>query len=115
MRMTTFNIGEFEELVLLAVAGLATDAYAVSIQKFIEERTGRVASMGAVYTALERLEQKGFLSSGLGGVTHQRGGRRKRYYEITQSGIRAVSASRDARESLWRGLSLNVQPDRPAS
>jgi PadR family transcriptional regulator len=112
--MKNTNIGEFEELVLLSVAGLAEDAYAVSIQRKIENTGGRRASMGAVYTALERLEQKGHLNSDLGNVTHQRGGRRKRYYKITRSGIVAVSAVRTARENLWSRLSFDHRGNQSA-
>ncbi len=104
--MKNLNIGVFEELVLLSVAGLVDTAYAVSIQNEIENTGGRRASMGAVYTALERLEQKGHLLSDLGDVTHQRGGRRKRYYKITESGLAAVTSMRAARENLWNRLSL---------
>ena len=93
-------LGSFEELVLLAVCGLGEEAYAVSVQRRIEERGGRDASMGAVYTALDRLEQKGFVRSKLGSVTPKQGGRRKRYYEITGSGVTALSTVRSTRNAL---------------
>lgn len=102
--MKHLHLGEFEELVLLAVCGLGEAAYAVPIQQRIETRTGRAATMGAVYAALDRLEQKGFLGSRLGAVTRQRGGKRKRFYEITGAGLAAVSAMRRARERMWEGL-----------
>ena len=102
--MKHLHLGEFEELVLLAVCGLGEAAYAVSIQQRIETRAGRAATMGAIYAALDRLEQKGFLASCLGAVTRQRGGKRKRFYEITGAGLAAVSAMRRTRERMWEGL-----------
>lgn len=93
-------LGSFEELVLLSACGLGDDAYAVSIHERIVEKGGRDASMGAVYTSLERLEQKGYLRSRLGAVTPKQGGRRKRFYEITGSGVRALSAVSTVRKSL---------------
>ena len=104
------SLGEFEELVLLAVAGLGDDAYAVSIQQRIEQRADRTATMGAVYSALDRLEDKGYLASWLGEVTPQRGGRRKRFYRITNAGVDAVTAVRRARERLWDGLDWSPTP-----
>ncbi len=98
------HLGEFEELVLLAAGGLGEQAYAVPIQQRIEERTGRAATMGAVYAALDRLEHKGFLVSRLGEVTRQRGGKRKRFYEVTGTGLAAVSAMHHARERMWEGI-----------
>jgi PadR family transcriptional regulator PadR len=104
--MNDLHLGEFEELVLLAVGGLGDEAYAVAVQQRIEQRTGRAATMGAVYTALDRLEEKGALASWLGEVTHERGGRRKRFYRITGTGTAALVAMRQARERLWEGLEL---------
>ena len=100
-----FRLGEFEELVLLAIPRLE-GAYAVSIQRCIEKRTGRVATMGAVYTALDRLEEKGYTKSRLGESTPRQGGRRKRYYKITDGGIVALNKARLARERMWQGLEL---------
>lgn len=102
--MKTIYLGEFEELVLLAICGLGPEAYAVSIQERIEYKAKRAATMGAVYTALDRLEQKGFLESHLGEVTRQRGGRRKRFYRITGAGKSALMAMWEARERMWDGL-----------
>lgn len=94
------NLGALEELVLLAACGLGSEAYAVTIQQRIEDGGGRDASMGAVYTALDRLEQKGYLRSRLGSVTPAKGGRRKRFYEVTGSGMAALSAAQSTRLSL---------------
>lgn len=100
-------MGEFEELVLLAVYALDKSAYAVSVQQRIEQVAQRKASMGAVYAALDRLEQKGFAESWLGKPTPQRGGRPKRFYRITGAGQAALQEMRLARERMWDGLDLN--------
>ncbi len=81
-------LGEFEYAVLLAAMHLAEDAYAVPIRELIEERTGRPVARGALYTALERLEGKGCLRSRMGDPTAERGGRARRYFTLTQSGLR---------------------------
>ncbi len=103
--MKSQRLGEFEELVLLAIPRL-DDAYAVSIQRCIEKTVGRSATMGAVYTTLERLEEKGFAQSRLGTVTPRQGGRRKRLYQLTDQGIGALHTAREARERMWQGLEL---------
>jgi len=97
-------LGEFEELVLLAVCGLGTEAYAVAVQQRIEERTGRAVTMGAVYTALDRLASKDYVASRLGPVTPERGGRRKRFYRVTDAGMAAAIDMRRAREQMWDGI-----------
>jgi DNA-binding PadR family transcriptional regulator len=94
-------LGEFEELVLLTIAVLGEDAYGVQIQKSIEERSNRAISIGALHSTITRLEEKGFLKSWLGGATKERGGRSKRYYEITQAGKRAVAETKNVRDELW--------------
>ena len=99
-------IGEFEELVLLAVCGLPDEAYAVSIQQRIERRARRSATLGGVYRALNRLENKGFVRSRMGQVTHARGGKRKRFYDVTGTGKAAVVALYEARERMWAGLEM---------
>ena len=80
------RVGGFEELVLLTVAGLGDEAYGVSVQQRLEEETASAISIGAVYTALERLERKGFVRSRLGSATPQRGGRRKRMFQVIGNG-----------------------------
>lgn len=102
-------LGSFEELVLLSTCGLSENAYAVSIHEQIVEKGGRDASMGAVYTALDRLEKKGYLRSRLGSSTPKQGGRRKRYYEITGSGQRALSSVHTVRQSLRRLIDPDAQ------
>lgn len=94
-------LGEFEELVLLTIAVLGDDAYGVSIQKNIEERSNRSISIGALHSTITRLEEKGLLRSWVGGATKERGGRSKRYYEITQAGKSAVAETKSLRDELW--------------
>lgn len=101
--MSDHRLGSFEELVLLAIPRLE-EAYAVSIQRCIEETAGRPATMGAVYTALERLEAKGCLHSWLGDSTPHRGGRRKRFYALTGEGVAVLHYARRVRERMWQGL-----------
>ena len=91
------KIGAFEELVLLSVSGLGTSAYAVNVQQRIETVGRREASLGAVYAALDRLERKGLLRSKLGPVTHEQGGKKKRFYQITAGGETALDESASAR------------------
>jgi PadR family transcriptional regulator, regulatory protein PadR len=94
-------LGEFEELVLLTIAALGDDAYGVSIQKDIEERCNRSISIGALHSTITRLEEKSYLRSWVGGATKERGGRSKRYYEVTQAGRKAVSETKNLRDELW--------------
>ena len=95
------HLGEFEELVLLVVCVLYDQAYGVAVKAMIEEQTGRGVKISAVHSALHRLEQKGFLRSQMGGATRERGGRRKRLFEITRAGRAALVARREMREHLW--------------
>jgi DNA-binding PadR family transcriptional regulator len=97
-------LGEFEQMVLLAVLLLREEAYGVTIRRELEERVGRSATRGALYTTLERLEAKGYLTSRMGDPTPQRGGRSKRYFQVTPAGVSALKASREAMEELWRGV-----------
>jgi len=84
------QLGEFEELVLLTIGALQDNAYGVSIKNEIDEKTGRQPSIGALHSALNRLEKKGFVNSHVGGAKAERGGRRKRYYTITLAGEQAL-------------------------
>jgi|SRR5579859_1095801 len=97
-------LGEFELMVLLALIRLGDEAYGVPISREIEERSGREASLGSVYAALERLEEKGLVASRLGDPTAVRGGRAKRYFRITAQGLRDVRQTQRALQNLWRGL-----------
>ena len=97
-------LGEFELLVMLAIVRLRDGAYGVPIARMIEEETGREAAMGSVYATLERLEEKGFVSSRLGDATPERGGKAKRYFFPTGQGIARIRETRQALTRLWRGL-----------
>ncbi|MEM9896407.1 MAG: PadR family transcriptional regulator [Bacteroidota bacterium] len=95
------QLGEFEELIMLLVGILYPDAYGLSIKQEVLEQTNRKAAIGAVHSALSRLEDKGFLKSHLDNATAKRGGRRKKLYEITASGKNALEHSRSMRNTLW--------------
>lgn len=96
------NIGEFEELVLLTVGILQSEAYGVAIKDELEERTGRTPSIGALHSALSRLEDKGFLKSSYEGATEDRRGRRKRFYALTASGLEATKQVYEMRTEMIR-------------
>ena len=93
-------LGEFEELVLLAVGILLDDAYGLALVDELEKQTGRSAMISSVHKALVRLEDKGYLKSRMGGATEVRGGRDKRLYTLTQAGIKVLNQSRELRNSL---------------
>lgn len=95
-------IGGFELLVLSALLGLGDEAYGVPIATAIEESTGKAVLLASVYAALERLEAKGFVSSSLGAPTPERGGRAKKFFRITRTGLRQVRESRRALMALWQ-------------
>lgn len=100
-------LGEFEQIVLLAVCRLEDDAYGMRIRQEIESRVERSVSIGALYVTLERLARKGFLRARTGDPTPQRGGRAKRFYDITPAGITALEHSRDDLARMWRGLRVS--------
>jgi PadR family transcriptional regulator PadR len=97
-------LGEFEQIVLLAVLRLGKNAYGVTILEEIEKRTGRSVMIGAVYATLDRLGNKGYLSSKVGEPTPERGGRAKRFFKITAQGSAALERSRKILENMWAGL-----------
>ena len=91
-------------MVMLALMRLGDDAYGVPICREIEEQAGREVVVGSVYAILERLEGKGFVTSELGDPTAERGGRAKRYFRVSASGLREVRATQRALTNLWKGL-----------
>ena len=99
--MKETRLGEFEEVILLLVGILNEEAYAFKISEEFASQSGKTTSIGAVHSTLDRLKEKGFLTSEMGKPTAERGGRRKRIYTITASGQRVLTASRDFRISLW--------------
>lgn len=98
------SIGEFEEVILLTVAVLYENAYGISIKQDIESRLNRKVSVGAMRTALSRLEKKGLLKSEFGEATAIRGGKRKRYYRVTPYGKKALEQVMETRKKLWEAI-----------
>lgn len=103
------GLGEFEQLVLIAVVRLEDEAYGATIRREIEARTARRLSISAVYTALERLEQKGFVRSWVGEPTAQRGGRRRKYFTLQPAGARALRAAYRAYTGMAAGLERRLK------
>jgi DNA-binding PadR family transcriptional regulator len=99
-------VAEFELLILLAVLRCGDEAYSVAVHDALVRRSGRAASMGAVYVTLERLERKGLLASRLGEPTPERGGRAKRYFSVTRTGLAAVKNECRVIRRMWSGLGL---------
>jgi DNA-binding PadR family transcriptional regulator len=97
-------LGDFEQLVLLALLRLGPEAYGASVHAEIEERTDRSVSISAVHTTLDRLEQKGLVCSRIGDPTPQRGGKRKRHYELRPPGVRALRQSCQTLARMTRGI-----------
>jgi DNA-binding PadR family transcriptional regulator len=97
-------LGEFELMVLLVVVRLGDEAYGVPISKELQTVTGREASLGSVYAALDRLARKGYVTSRVADPTPQRGGRAKRFFRATIQGRSAIEISRTALTHLWRGI-----------
>jgi PadR family transcriptional regulator PadR len=94
-------LGEFEELVLLTIASLADQAYGVAIKEDIETRSKRTISLGALHSTITRLEEKGLVKSWLGEPTQERGGRRKRFFEVTHQGKVTLHRVKELRDDLW--------------
>jgi PadR family transcriptional regulator, regulatory protein PadR len=101
---TGYHLSDFELIAMLVLLRLGEDAYGVPIAREIEEQTKREVKLGSVYAALERLEEKGFVASELGQPTQERGGRAKRYFHITQQGMREVRETRRTLIRLWQGI-----------
>ena len=97
-------LGEFEQLILLALVRLRENAYGMTIRQEIEKRTGRQVSIGAAYATLDRLEEKGYVTSNLGAPSAARGGRSKKYFHLTSSGAEALNRSRQALEQMWADI-----------
>jgi PadR family transcriptional regulator PadR len=106
--MTREHLGEFEQIVLLAVLRLGDDAYGVPIRLEIERRTGRSLTVGALYRTLDRLEAKGYVASQFSDPTPERGGRSKRYFRVRPVALGMLRASRDALAAMWEGLEPQV-------
>ncbi len=102
-------LGEFEQMVLLALVRLKGNAYGMTIRRDIQKRTDRVVAIGAVYSALERLETKGYLKSQVVGPEPVRGGRSKRLFFLTAAGATALSHSRKMMARMAKGLDLATE------
>jgi len=96
-----YSLGEFERAVLLAVARLDENAYGMRVRQELESRLKRTVSIGAVYTTLDRMQEKGFVSSRLGEPTAERGGRAKKYFKVEAPGIAALEHSRGLAAAIW--------------
>lgn len=100
--MKNKGLGEFEELVLLAVCILQGEAYGISVKNEVERHSGRSILLGAIHITLYRLQDKNLLQSELGGNTNKRGDRRKRLFTITDLGMSQLKASQDVRQKMWQ-------------
>jgi PadR family transcriptional regulator, regulatory protein PadR len=104
--MPTQILGEFEQMVLLAILHLKKDVYGVPIVEEIERRTGRAASRAAVYVTLRRLEKRGLISSWMSDPTPERGGKSRRFVKVENAGVQELSESRRAMNQMWGDLPL---------
>lgn len=109
--MRQSDLGEFEELVLLAIGVLHPDAYSVVIAEQLELETGKKITTGAVHASLQRLEKKGYVTSEMGEASAKRGGRRKRLYTITIAGSKILHDVHEVRANLWSKLSPESLPN----
>lgn len=102
--MGEHTLGEFEELVLLLVAAHNKEAYGVMILENLEEKLAKKVNISAVHVALKRMENKGYVESDYGGITNERGGRRKKYYSITSLGKKVLDRQYELRTSIYRQI-----------
>jgi len=102
-------LGEFEHIVILALLRLSDRAYGVTVRQEIETRTGREVSIGAIYATLDRLEDKGYVTSYLGDPTPERGGRSKRFFRITAKGLAAANRTHTAFLRMADGLHFTAR------
>ena len=102
--MSQDYLGEFEQMVLLTIMRLGTDAYGLAVRDELEAVAGRSPSSGSLYTTLDRMEKKGLVESSAGESTQERGGRPRRYVRVTPEGQALLARSRDTLMALWNGL-----------
>lgn len=102
--MSEHSLGEFEELVLLMVAAHNREAYGVLILENLEEKLNKKVNISAVHVSLKRIEKKGFVESSYGGITNERGGRRKKYYAITALGKKVLDRQYELRTSIYKQI-----------
>ena len=106
--MSRTSIGELEELLLLGIASLVPEAYGFAIKSLILERAQREINLSAVHAVLYRLEEKGLIKSQFGEATGKRGGKKKKYFELTNAGVVAIRESREVRNDLWTSIAPTV-------
>lgn len=99
-------LGEFEQIVLLAVARLEREGYGMAIRREIEARSGRDVSIGAVYATIERLLDKGYLQATAAAPAERTDARARRFYQLTRAGVTALETSRDVQARMWAGVRL---------
>src|SRR5438094_188815 len=99
-------LGEFEQIVLLAIVRLGEEAYGVPIRREIEKRADRHVSVGALYSTLDRLEAKGYVHSWFADATPQRGGRSKRFFRLLPEGAEALARSKSMLDRMWQGVKV---------
>ena len=104
-------LGEFEQLVMLAVIRLGDDAYGMNVRRELEESAGRDVTFGTVYGTLDRLEEKGYVTSWHADPEPVRGGRARKYFRIEPEGERALAQARDMMRRMWKGVRLAVERD----
>lgn len=109
LQMTPPYVGEFEQLVLLAILRLHDDAYGATIRRLIEENTGRTVSIGAIYTTLDRLQGKGYVRAQVAPPTAERGGRRRKVYTLAPAGRLALARAYAAWSNMTRGLKPTLE------
>lgn len=105
--MKKITLGAFEEMVLLSIGVLQDNAYGVTIKVELESNLKKTISLGALYAALQRLEEKKWVDSRVGGITEERGGRRKQYFDITKEGVMALNEVRAMRNNMFDRLPAN--------
>jgi DNA-binding PadR family transcriptional regulator len=103
-------LGEFEQMVLLSILRLGEEAYGLAVREELDEVAGRSPSSGALYTTLDRLERKGLIASSAGDASGSRGGRARRYVEVTPEGRALLARSRSRLLALWTGIEEALEP-----
>ena len=107
------QLGDLEELVLLALLRLGENAYGAAIREELKQRADRAVSVSTIYVTLMRLEEKGYVRSWMGEPTGERGGKAKRYFEIRPEGTDALEATRTIRERMWEGVGTEAETNAP--
>ena len=105
-------LGEFEQVVLLAIARLEPEGYGATIRQEVAKRTGRAVSVGAIYATLDRLSAKGYVATRSGAPEPERGGRPKRFFTLEPGGLDALAASRHMLDRMWDGVELRRSASR---